>query len=393
MTRPLTIGVVCFPSVGGSGVVASELATGLAARGHSIHLIASGLPGRAHPSERLTFHQVQVPDYPLFEHAPYSLAVASKIVEVFLHHRLDLLHVHYAVPHATSAYLARQMLGADAPRIVTSLHGTDVMLLGADPSYRPVTAFAVASSDGVTAPSEALRGEARRRLGLRADLPIEVIANFVDSDHFVPAAPRERARLHALFAQPAPDGPVLFHVSNFRAVKRVGDLVDVLARLRQHVPARLVMVGDGPERAVAAQRALALGLTDQVCFLGKRDEFVEHLQHADAFLLPSESESFGVAALEALSCGVPVFGYRVGGLPEVVAESVGRLVEPFDVDALAHAVLGVVAQPTAHEALARAARAHVLAHFRREPAVERYEAYFRRLLTPGALPETGPAAP
>jgi N-acetyl-alpha-D-glucosaminyl L-malate synthase BshA len=347
-----------------------------------VHLCASARPGRVHADARLHFHAIDVPAYPLFEHAPYSLAVAGTLVDVARAHRLDLVQVHYAVPHAVSAMLARQVLGSGAPRVVTSLHGTDVTRVGVDPSYRSVTAFAVAASDGITTPSIALREQARRALAIPADKPIDVLPNFVDTDAFAPVARRDRSRLHALFARPpaTPDAPVLFHVSNLRAVKRVGDLFEVLARVRRRVPARLVVVGDGPERAAAEARAAELGLTAEVCFLGRRADFVEYLAHADAFVLPSESESFGVAALEAMSAGVPVVAYRVGGLPEVVAPEAGRLVAPYDVDALAHAVLDVIGDTAAHEAIARAARAHVLAHFAREPAITRYEAYFRRLV-------------
>jgi N-acetyl-alpha-D-glucosaminyl L-malate synthase BshA len=263
---------------------------------------------------------------------------------------------------------------------VTSLHGTDVTWIGADPAYREITCLAVASSDGVTTPSASLRDQARSRLGLPARVAIEVIPNFVDTDRFCPAERRDRARLSALFPSDHDGGPVLFHVSTFRAVKRAGDLLEVLARLRRELPARLVAVGDGPERHAVERHAAAMGLGDHVRFLGKRADFVELLRHADAFVLPSQTESFGVAALEALSAGVPVFGYRVGGLPEVVADGVGRLVAPFDVDALAAAVLESVGSSGLHERMAAAARAHVLAHFRREPAIDRYQAYFRDIL-------------
>ena len=369
MSRPLRIGVVCFPSLGGSGVVASELALGLAERGHDVHLLASARPGRAHASAHLTFHPVRVPTYPLFEHPPYGLAVASLIVEVARAHALDLVHVHYAVPHASSALLARQVLGPRAPRLVTSLHGTDVAPLGADPSFRAVTAHAVATSDKIILPSAYLRGQLHARLGVPADAPVEVIPNFVDADHFAPAAePPLRA----------PSAPVrLIHVSNLRKVKRPVDLVEILARVRRHVDASLTIVGDGPDRAAVEERAAALGVERHLHLLGKRADFVDELRRADAFILPSEVESFGVAALEALSTGVPVVAYRVGGLPEVVVEGVGRLIEPYDLDAFAHAVVETAGS---HAAMGRAARAHVLAHFRRGPAIDRYLATFHRLL-------------
>jgi N-acetyl-alpha-D-glucosaminyl L-malate synthase BshA len=361
----LGIATVCFPSLGGSGVVASELAVGLAERGHDVHLVASALPSRVAGSRRLTFHEVTVPEYPLFEHAPYALAVASKLIALARRTHIDLIHVHYAVPHAASAYLARQALGAGAPRVVVSLHGTDVTVVGADPRLVDVTAFSVRAADGVTAPSRYLEHEACSRLGL-SDVNIELLPNFVDTDRFTPPA-----------ARAARDAAVLFHVSNFRPVKRVGDLLEVLLRVRRELPARLVAVGDGPERAGLEARAAELGLGEAVQFLGKRDDFVDLLREADAFVLPSETESFGVAALESLSAGVPVFAYRVGGLPEVVSDDVGRLVEPYDVDALARAVIDGIGD---RARLSRAARARAVASFQRGPALQRVEATFRRIL-------------
>lgn len=376
--RPLSIGIVCFPSFGGSGVVATELAMGLAERGHRVHLLATALPVRAARAQaNLTFHEIQVPDYPLFEHAPYGLAVAGRLFDVCRAHRLDLVHAHYAVPHAASGILARQLLGESAFKIVTALHGTDVTRIGADPSYRSIVAASVAASDAVTVPSSWLRREAYERLGVPAGVSIDVFPNFVDTARFAPAEVRDPSLLQALFPGRAEPGPVLFHVSNFRPVKRTGDLVEVLALVRRDVPARLVLVGDGPEREAIEERALAHGVREHVAFLGKRHDFAAQLRHADAFLLPSETESFGVAALEALSSGVPVFGYQVGGLPELVTPDVGHLVPPFDVEALAHAVVARVADPAARQKLAEAARTRALERFRREPALDRYERFFR----------------
>jgi N-acetyl-alpha-D-glucosaminyl L-malate synthase BshA len=373
------IGVLCFPSFGGSGVVAAELARGLAGRGHRVHVIASAPPSRTLPlSDDLQFHTVKIPDYPVFEHPPYEHALAATLVEVANAEQLDLLHVHYAVPHATSALIARQVLGTAAPRVVVTLHGTDVTRVDA-PGARAVTRFGVAAADHVTVPSAYLKDAAQRTFGLDAVPAIEVIPNFVDTVRFAPPPERERARLAALFDAPG-DGPVLFHVSNFRPVKRTVDLIDVLVEVRRHVPARLVVVGDGPERGATAAHARACGLTDSVRFLGRRLDFAEDLAHADAFLLPSESESFGVAALEALSAGVPVFGYRVGGLPEVVVDGTGGLVEPCDTAALGRAVVDAVTDPVRRTALGRAARDHVLARFGRDDVLDRFEACFRRVL-------------
>lgn len=379
---PLKVGIVCFPSFGGSGVVGAELAMGLAARGHEVHVIAAAPPARlALPQERLSFHQVHVPAYPLFEHRPYELSLASKIFEVSQVHDLDLVHVHYAVPHAPAAILARHLLersGGPALKVVASLHGTDVTHTGSDPSYRPIVSASLAACDGITVPSEWLRQEARSRLELSKALPIEVLGNFVDSECFAPPQVQDRSRLAALFSERKEEGPVLFHVSNFRPVKRTADLIDILALLRREIPARLVLVGDGPEREAVEAKTHELGLCGSVAFLGQRTEFVEELRHADAFLLPSESESFGLAALEALSCGVPVFGYDVGGLSEVVSAEVGALVAPRDTSALAAALLEALeGEGTA----ARRERARVLAmeRFRKEPALERYERYLREI--------------
>lgn len=378
--KPLAIGLVCYPSFGGSGVVAAELGCGLAARGHRVHLIASAPPRRAlRQSDRLRIHVVRVPDYPVFEHPPYESALAGAIVQVAEAERLDLLHVHYAVPHAASAHLARQTLGRAAPRCIVTLHGTDVTRVGREPSYAAVTRFAVAAADHVTVPSAYLRDEAAHLLGAAAATRIEVIPNFVDPDVFRPAPEGPPGRFDALFPVPAA-GPVLFHVSNFRPVKRPGDLIAVLARLRRHLPARLVLVGDGPERTATAERARALGVAEAVCFLGPLADLSDLLPHADAFLLTSESESFGVAALEAMSAGVPVFAYRVGGLPEVVPADGGVLVAPFDVAALADAVHAVLADPPRHAALGRAARAHAIAHFHRDRVLARWEDAFRRVV-------------
>jgi N-acetyl-alpha-D-glucosaminyl L-malate synthase BshA len=379
-SRELTIATVCYPSLGGSGIIAGDLAVGLAQRGHKLHVIATAPPSRPLPEcSRLFFHEVTAPSYPLFSQAPYTLALASTVAAVAQEHRVDVVHVHYAVPHAASAYLARQALGDDAPKIVTTLHGTDVTRVGADPSYQLITRFCVEASDAISVPSAFLREQAHHLLGIRRDIAIDVIPNFVDTEHFSPAEVRDPSRFDELFEDASP-GPLLFHVSNFRSVKRVTDLLEVLARVRRQLPARLLLVGDGPDRPAAAARARSLGVQRSVCFMGKRTEFVEQLRHADAFLLTSETESFGLAALEALSCGLPVLGYAVGGVPAVVSEDVGRLVAPFDVDALAAAVVDVVRQPGLRDRLGARGRARVLASFRREPALDAYEALYRRAL-------------
>lgn len=366
--------------------MATELAVGLSLRGHSVHVIASAPPSRTLPTfERLFLHEVSVPSHPALQYAPYALALASSLVEIAGDHGLDIIHVHYAVPHAASAYLARQVLGAGAPRIVTTLHGSDVTQIGSDPSYLPITRFSVMQSDGITVPSEFLKAETYRRLAVPAELPIEVIPNFVDTAHFTPATRRDRARFDALFesagGDPADRGtPVLFHVSSFRPVKRVTDLVLALEMVRRKTKARLMLVGDGPDRQKLMQKARELDVQRSVCAVGTHAEFVDYLRHADAFVLPSESESFGVAACEAMSCGVPVVAYNVGGLPAVVAEDVGRLVEPFDVQALAAACLEIVSDASLRDAMGKSARARVEALYRRDVAIDRYEDHYRRVL-------------
>jgi N-acetyl-alpha-D-glucosaminyl L-malate synthase BshA len=384
MTDVLSIGVVCYPSLGGSGVVAADIAAGMARRGHRVHVIANAYPQRLSSSlAGLSFEHVAPTEHPVFDHPPYTLAVAAKIVEVVRRDGLDLVHSHYAVPHAAGAYLAARTVGASSPKLVTTVHGTDVTQLGADPAMRAITAFTVGAGDGITAPSAFLRDEATRAF----DLPpaaVAVIPNFVDTERFAPPERRDPRRLGRLLAartgDPPPAGPFLVHVSNYRPVKRATELLDVLATVRTAIPAHLVLVGDGPERADLRERARERGLGVHVSFVGERSDVSEILPHADAFLLTSESEGFGVAALEALSCGVPVFAYRVGGLAEVVTPESGVLVDPFDVEALGGAVRAALRDAGRHADLRRAARARAVEHFRAEPILDDYEAYYRRIL-------------
>jgi N-acetyl-alpha-D-glucosaminyl L-malate synthase BshA len=369
----LSIAVVCFPGLGGSGVIASELARGLAGRGHRVVVIATAMPERLKVNG-VRFEAVDVPSMPVSDTAPYGLAVANHLIHLARRESIDLVHLHYAMPHAASAMAAAQVLGAAAPAMVVTLHGTDVTRLGAHPSLNPITSFALAACDGLTTPSQYLRREAMACFGLAEDR-IEVISNFVDVDRFKPAAQRDRSVLAAQFGG-RDDGPVLFHVSNLRAIKRPHDLVDVVARLRS-INARMIVVGEGPERASTEARARELGVADVMRFLGRRDDFEGMLAQADAFVLPSESESFGVAALEALAAGVPVFGYRVGGVPEVVTSETGALVPRGDVDALARAIRDGL---PSRDALGRAGRERALASFRSDQIVARYDSYFHGVL-------------
>jgi L-malate glycosyltransferase len=386
-SRPLRVGIVCYPTFGGSGVVATELGLGLASRGHRVHLLSTQLPSRLDRLvPNLSFHEVAMPTYPLLEHSPYALALASKIVEVSQFEGLDILHAHYAVPHATSAYLARQILGPQAPRIVTTLHGTDITLVGSDPTFLPITRFSIVQSDAVTTPSAYLRRATYQGLDVPETVPIEVIPNFVDTDRFAPG-PGRVAELGALLGPAAgataggEPPAVLVHVSNFRPLKRVDDVVRIFAEVQRVRPAVLVLVGDGPERWRVEALARQLCPPGSVALVGKMQSFVELVQMADVFLLPSESESFGLAALEALSCGVPVVASDVGGIPEVISDGeTGFLAPVGDVAGMAERVLRILGDPGLRQRMSRAARARALAHYQMGPAIVRYLALYERLL-------------
>jgi N-acetyl-alpha-D-glucosaminyl L-malate synthase BshA len=372
---PLRVGVVCFSTFGGSGVVASEIAMGLAERGHTVHVFSDDVPGRLEGgAANPRVHVVDKPATPPLKHFPYTLALASAIVEVARRERLDVVHAHYAVPHAATAYLARQILAAGPgsgppPRVVTTLHGTDITLVGSDETFLPLTRFAINASDAVTTPSAWLAEATYEKLDVPREQRIDVIPNFVDTARFRPAA---ASRAGAL--------PTLIHVSNFRPLKRVGDVVRVFARVRAGTPARLQLVGDGPERAAVEALAVSLGVAGDVDFVGERGDLPELLAGASVFLLPSETESFGLAALEALACGVPVVASRVGGVPEVVADGqTGFLCGVGDVEGMAAAVGRLLAEPALLGAHAAAARARAET-FARGPALDRYVALYRRVL-------------
>lgn len=381
MTAPLNLAITCFPTFGGSGMIATEIGLAMADRGHRVHFIARDLPVRLHGMTRkVLFHEVTESDYPaLFHSGTYPLALASKMIEVASYERLDILHVHYAVPHATAAWMAREVLGDKAPRIVTTLHGTDTTLVGIDPNYLPITRFSILRGDAVTTPSEFLRRATWEGFGISPeDCPIDVIPNFVDTERYTPV--RDRSHLKLLFPDLAENEPVLVHVSNFRPVKRIGDVVAVFTEVHRRRPCRLVMIGDGPERSPAERRLRELGLEDRVAFLGKQESFAALLAATDVFLLPSEQESFGLAALEALSCGVPVVASNVGGIPEQVEHGkTGYLAPVGDVPAMAGHVLALVEDPERWRLFSRRAREHVLEHFQLAPAIDRYEALYRRL--------------
>jgi N-acetyl-alpha-D-glucosaminyl L-malate synthase BshA len=374
----MKIGITCYPTYGGSGAVATELGIALAARGHEIHFITYAHPFRLPKYlPRVFFHEVDVGRYPLFEYPPYDLALAVRMHEVTMTHGLDLLHVHYAIPHATSAWIAREMLnksGRDL-QVVTTLHGTDITLVGQDPSYRPITKFSIEKSDGITAVSQYLKRETYEAFGCTA-CDVEVIYNFIDPQLY------DRGRYTTSLREQFADGKrILMHVSNFRAVKRVVDIVRIFARVRREVPSILVMVGDGPDRVAAEQEARALEVHDSVFFLGKIDMVAPLLASADLFLLPSASESFGLSALEALACGVPVVGSDAGGLPEVIREGVTGAMRPVgDVEGMAAAAVDILRDGERWTEMSRTAAIDARARFSEEDIVGQYQRYYERVL-------------
>lgn len=393
----MKIGITCYPTYGGSGAVATELGIALARRGHEIHFITYQQPFRL-PSflPRIYFHEVDVGRYPLFEFPPYDLALAVRMHEVVLAHGLDLLHCHYAIPHATSAWIAKEMLhqtGADV-KVVTTLHGTDITIVGQDPSFRPITKFSIEKSDGLTAVSRYLQSETLTTFGCTA-CRIEVIPNFIDPDVY------DRSRYTSILDEQVDSNKrVLMHVSNFRPVKRVKDVVRIYAKVAERVPSVLVMVGDGPDRVDAEAEARALGVADSVFFLGKIDAVAPLLAGADLFLLPSSTESFGLSALEALACGVPVVGSNTGGIPEVVREGeTGSLRPVGDVEAMAEAAIRILTDGDLWRSMSSLAAADARERFTLDAIVADYEAFYEYALAKpaasgrGSTSDSRPATP
>jgi len=371
----MRIAVTCYPTYGGSGVVATELGKAIAARGHEIHFISYSLPFRLQRfDQRILYHEVATVNYPLLEHSPYAIALAAKMAEVGGQVCLDLFHVHYAIPHAVSAFLARAILAPRGPRIVTTLHGTDITLVGNDRSLFPMTRFALEQSDGVTCVSQYLADKTRQLFDLTR--PLTVIPNFVDTRQFAPEPDP------ALREQLAPRGErILLHLSNFRQVKRAPDTVRVFAGVRERVSSRLVLIGDGQDRTEALHLARSLGVERDVLFLGKQDDVAALLAVADLFLLPSQQEAFGLAALEAQSCGVPVIATAVGGLPEVVGDGESGFLLPVgDVAAMAEAACLLLTDPSRHRQFRLAARQRAVRRFDADLIVPRYEAYYGEVL-------------
>ena len=370
----MNIGIVCYASTGGSGIVATELAIELADRGHDVHVLSTEPPFRFPSGKRgLAFHEVSTPAYPLFREPQYALSLATKIVQVSRRHHLDVVHAHYAVPHAAAAYLARQIMAAHptdrVPKIITTLHGTDITLVGSDPSYSETVAFCIDQSDGVTAVSESLCEDTCDSLGISRE--IQVIPNFLDITRFRPLSrPRaDRARKR------------LVHVSNFRPVKRIGALIEVFRRVRQQIPATLVLVGGGPEMPGARAQIAAAGLEQDVEYAGEVHDVVGLFATADLFLLPSATESFGLAALEAMACEVPVIASRVGGLPEVIDDGIsGFLHEPEDFDGMVASAVRLLTDDELHRRVAQAGRAVAVERYSADRVVPQYEAAYEQLL-------------
>ncbi len=370
----MKIGIVCYPTYGGSGVVATELGVALADREHEVHIFSTGRPFRLPDfHDRIIFHEVPVVHYPLFEHTPYTLTLASTLYEAYELHGLDLIHAHYAIPHAAAAYMAKQMANSKLP-FVTTLHGTDITLVGSHPAYAPVVKFTIDQSDAVTAVSQSLANDTRRRFGVTRE--IEVIPNFVNGEVFKREACRIRRTLFA------PDGePLIVHMSNFRPVKRVVDLVKAFIKVRQKMPCRMLLVGDGPERWPAEMAARDGGVLSDVVFLGKQPAIVDLLALADVYVLPSEDESFGLSVLEAMACEVPVVATRVGGIPEVVADGEsGYLVEVGDTDQMAERILQLISNRALGRKMGRAGRERALTLFPEEKIVSRYESLYRQVI-------------
>lgn len=372
----MNIGIVCYPTFGGSGVVATELAKGLAQRNHNLHILSYARPARLDTFQtNISYHEVNINSYPLFEYPPYDLALANQMASMIEFENIDILHVHYAIPHATSAFLAKQILGekADHVPIITTLHGTDITLVGSDASYKNVVDFSINQSDGVTAVSEYLRRETYERFDIRKE--IEVIPNFIDLDRF-----KKSNKSHFKKAICPNDEKVVVHVSNFREVKRVPEVVSVFARILENdIEAKLLLVGDGPDRQRAERRCRELGMCDEVRFLGKQENVEEILSIADLFLIPSGSETFGLAALEAMSCSVPVISSNIGGLPEVnIQGETGYLCDLDDVDCMAKYAVEILSDKKHHVRLAQNARKQA-ERFEMSRVVTEYENYYKKI--------------
>ena len=376
----MNIGITCYPTYGGSGVVATELGLELGQRGHQVHFISYSQPIRlTGPQPNIHYHEVEVSRYPLFDFPPYDLALATRMAEVSEFYDLDLLHVHYAIPHSVSAMLAKQMLAAGPAKrklpFVTTLHGTDITLVGQDRSYLPITRFSIEQSDGVTAISEYLRERTVREFEVRNE--IKVIHNFVNCDVYVRDDGAEQRRAEFVTR----DERLLVHLSNFRPVKRLADVIEVFDRVHKKIPSKLLLIGDGPDRSQAEWLAMRKGIHDDVIFLGKQDRVNEKLAMADVMLLPSQLESFGLAALEAMACEVVPIATNVGGIPEVIEHGKnGFLAEVGDVETMAQCAIEILADESKLRAMGKASRTSAQARFCASKIIPQYEEFYRRVV-------------
>jgi L-malate glycosyltransferase len=373
----MKIGITCYPTYGGSGAVATELGLALASLGHQVHFISYAIPHRLnHFFENVFFHEVELSTYPLFEHSLYDLALTSKMLEVIEFENLDLMHVHYAIPHAVSAYLARQVLRRSKKdlKFITTLHGTDITLVGLEPSFMPLVKFSIEESDGVTTVSRFLKEKTLTNYNIEKD--IGVIYNFIDIEKYKPKE-SELFRKHL-----APCGEkVLVHTSNFRLVKRVADTIRVIEKVRKEVPAKLVLVGDGPDRSDCERLARELDLQKDVIFLGKQDGLTEIINAADIFLMPSQSESFGLSALEAMACGVPVVSTSVGGLPELnIHNETGYIAEIGDIDRMAKYTIELLTNEKRYKSFSKNSRDRAVKNFDKDLIVPKYVDYYEKVL-------------
>jgi len=374
----MKIGITCYPTYGGSGVVATELGKELALLGHEVHFISYALPHRLTSFvENIFYHEVEVSNYPLLEHQLYGLALTSKMLEVIEYEQLDLLHVHYAIPHATSAFLAKQILNKSGNeiKVITTLHGTDITLVGLEPSFLPLVKFSIEASDGVTAVSRFLKEKTLTNYYINKD--IEVIHNFIDTELYKPVC-NEQFKNHV-----APNNEkILIHTSNFRPVKRVSDTIRILEKVNKEIPTKLILIGDGPDRSECERLSRELKLEKDVIFLGKQDGLENLLSVADIFLLPSQSESFGLAALEAMSCGVPVISSSVGGLPELVVHNkTGYIAEFADVDRMAKYALELLGKKKKFNSFSKNSRERAVKVFEKKLIVPKYIEYYEKILS------------
>lgn len=373
----MKIGITCYPTYGGSGVVATELGIALAAEGHEVHFISYAIPKRLNRFvENIYFHEVEISNYPLFEHSLYGLSLTSKMLEVIEYENLDLMHVHYAIPHAVSAYLAKQVRKKANKDIkfITTLHGTDITLVGLEPSFMPLVKFSIEESDGVTTVSRFLKEKTLTNYNIQKD--IEVIYNFIDTELYKPTED-SCFKNHI-----APNGEkILAHTSNFRAVKRVTDTIHVLAKVKKEIPAKLILIGDGPERSECERLARELDIHKDVIFLGKQDALIEPLNAADIFLMPSQSESFGLSALEAMACGKPVVSSSVGGLPELVLHNeTGYIAEIGDVDRMAKYTIDLLTNEKKYKNFSKNSRDRAVNAFDKKLVLPKYVEYYEKIL-------------